>query len=104
MTAKRTPIRRPPRRHIRPAAIAAFRRMQALEEQCTCTPTNDECPACVEWWRLHDLLHDELRCKPWQWPAIEHPNDVCPYPPSTGAAQWWQQAQALYRLLDEAAA
>jgi len=44
MTAKRTPINRPPRRRITPAALAAFRRMQALESQCTCTPTHKEYP------------------------------------------------------------
>jgi len=103
MTAKRTPTRRPPRRQITPAAIAAFRRMQALASQCTCTSTHRDCPACAGWWNLHSQLEAELRCKVWQFPAIEHPDDKCPYPPSTGAAQWWPQAQALYRMLDAAA-
>ena len=103
MTAKRTPIKRSPRKQITPAALAAFRRMQALVSQCTCTPTHKDCPACADWWDLHSQLEAELRCKVWQFPAIEHPDDECPYPPGTGAAQWWPHAQALYRLLDAAA-
>ena len=101
MTAKRTPIKRPPRRHITPAAIAAFRRMQALAQQCICEHS-DYCPFCLDWWELHEQLSEELHCKPWQWPCIVHPDDVCPYPPNTGAATWWPHAQVLYRALNDA--
>jgi hypothetical protein len=61
MTAKRTPKKRPPRRPITPAAIAIFRRMQALE--CTCSPTGERCSACEEYWQLHHRLHLELKLK-----------------------------------------
>ena len=36
MTTKRTPINRPPRDRITPEALAAFRRMHELENECTC--------------------------------------------------------------------
>jgi len=37
-----------------------------------------ECPACKEWWRQHSTLHDELRLRPWEWPAYSNFEDDDP--------------------------
>ena len=71
------------------AALAAFRRMRVLRAACTCALLADDdqrCAACKEWWAQHSTLHDEVRCKPWDWPCIENP-DVPPDWPSDLAAQ-----------------
>jgi hypothetical protein len=111
MTTKRTPINRPPRGdRFTPAALAAFEKMLALEERCTCEPIDwkgaywehEECRACARWWRYHDLLCDELRLKPWQIPAVESPDAVCPYPAGSQAAAHCKpklEAQARYLAL-----
>ena len=92
--------------------------MQALEDACTCPPIDwagehwkhrpdRPCVACEEWQRAHNVLHDELGLKPWEWPAVEHPESVCPYPAGSPAAAQWQRDErgvALYRELEEAAA
>jgi hypothetical protein len=75
MTAKRTPKKRPPRRPITPAAIAIFRRIQALE--CTCSPTGERCSGCEEYWQLHHRLHLELKFKPWDRGVVP-PEEDCP--------------------------
>ena len=33
-------------------------------------PTQSPCPGCERWYDLHDELHMELRCKPWEWPCV----------------------------------
>ena len=116
MSTKRTPIGRPPSgRQFSPKALAAFREMRKLEEQCTCPPRDwggkywefERCEACKEWWRQHSLLHDELRLEPWEWPAVEHPDAVSPYPEGSHAANNWKpdlEAQERYRALLEQAA
>jgi hypothetical protein len=116
MSTKRTPINRPPRgNRFTPAALAAFREMQRLADACTCAPVNwdgehwdrEQCKACEQWWQQHSILVDELRLKPWQWPAVESPDATCPYPEGCYAAQQWKPdlaAQARYRLLEQAAA
>jgi hypothetical protein len=98
MTAKRTPRKRPPRRPITPAAIAIFRRMQALERKCSCD--DQRCAACDEYWRLHHRLHLELKLKPWDC-GVVHPDEDCP---DYEAPHEWARGQALYRLLEAAAA
>ena len=76
MVTKRTPIGRPPRSQITPAAIAAFKRMQKLEVACTCKETESEywghepCKACEMWWQQHSILSGELKLAPWEWPVI----------------------------------
>jgi hypothetical protein len=115
MSTKRTPINRPPRFLITPGAIAAFNVMRKLDAQCTCAPVNwdgeywehEQCEACEQWWRQHSVLHDELRLTPGQWPAVEDPDAVSPYPEGSQArinAKPDLEAQARYRLLEQAAA
>jgi hypothetical protein len=97
MPTKRTRITRPPRRTFSAKAIALFKQMQALDQQCTCTSEHDECRACEQWWDAQSELHRELRLRPWQWPCVERPNA-----PNTGESQnqgWYEQAQQLYRDL-----
>jgi hypothetical protein len=114
MATKRTPIGRPPRSQITPAAIEIFRRMQAVEAACTCEPVDwggeywnhRTCAACEEWWDAHSALWRELRKKPWQWPCVQHPAARCPYPEGSYAANQWGpnlEAQAMWRELDAAA-
>jgi hypothetical protein len=112
MTAKRTPIHRPPIAEITPTAINLFTEMRAI--RCTCKRIDwaaywerDECDGCRHWWELHSDLHRELHSKPWEWPCIEHPDARSPYPNDSPADLAWrpdEQAQALWRALDEAAA
>jgi hypothetical protein len=37
------------------------------------------------------MLHDELGLFPWQWPAFEYPDALCPYPDGCEAAKQWQR-------------
>jgi hypothetical protein len=62
--------------------------------------TND----ATEYDVLLDQLHDELDLRPWQGPAIVHPEEECPYPRDTAAYEWWPHAQALWLQLSKAAA
>jgi len=94
MIKRRPPLNQP----LTPAAIAAFKRMRELENECTCAPdafADTRCAACKEWWVQHSKLHDELRCQPWDWPCVENP-DVKPDWPSD------PDAQARWRALMEA--
>lgn len=114
MSTKRTPIHRPPRGgEFSPAALAAFRKMQRLDARCTCEPIDwdrkywdhDECPACARWWQQHNILWGELKLKLWEWPAVKHPDAMCPYPEGCEAALKWKpdlEAQERYRALDAA--
>ena len=107
MATKRTPLRRDARMRIPPEALAAFRTMRTLAEQCTCEPIDRHrrCDACEGWWCAHSVLHDALGLKPWQWPAVEDPETTCPYPAGSYAADRWrldERAVALWRQLDEA--
>lgn len=113
MTTTRTPIGRPPKARITPAAIAAFKKMLELEEACSCAPINwekywerERCAACKQWWEQHSVLWRELKLPPWIWPAYEHPGAVTPYPEGSHAAKSWQpdlKGQERYRLLCVAA-
>jgi hypothetical protein len=81
MTTTRTPVRRATKSRITPQVIALFKRMEELATQCTCPPTDwvtpdaywkdsgEDCPACTEWWDLHERLHDLLDLPISQWPA-----------------------------------
>jgi hypothetical protein len=99
---------------ITPEALAAFRKMRELERQCTCPKTDWEgeywkrpppCWACDAWWEQHWVLHQALRCEPWEWPCVEHPDTVAPHPAGSPAAKNWKPdlaAQARYRTLQTA--
>jgi hypothetical protein len=91
MVTNRTPINRPAIAQITPTAVELFKRMQAV-------PPGDE------WWTLHGELHRELQLKPWQWPAIEGPDEVNTYPASSAGGKWFARAQKLYRELEAMAA
>lgn len=115
MGTKRVPVGRPPVASITPAALAAFEAMRKLRRTCTCEPIDwggkywargPQCSSCEEWWRQHSILHHELRCKPWQWPCIEHPNSVTCFPEGSPAARAWKpnlEARARWRVLAKAA-
>lgn len=90
MTAKRTPKHRPAYPRLTLAAQDIFRRMQTL-------PSYSD-----DWLKLEDELSAMLSRKAWEFPCVIHPDEVCPYPPDTGAARWWPYAQYLYRKLDAA--
>jgi hypothetical protein len=90
MVTNRTPINRPPTTRVTPEAVEIFRKMREARD------------GSDQWWELHAKLHTKLKLKPWQWPAIEHPDNKCVYPGDGGAgggARWFPQAQALYREL-----
>ena len=61
-------------------AIALFGQMKRI--RCTCVPRDwdggywkfRECPGCTKWGHLQARLHDELRCKPWDWPCVAGPS------------------------------
>ena len=68
---KRIPVARRPMEQVTPRAVALFVAMGKL--RCTCPPpqqTRSPCLGCERWWGLHNELHDELRCKPWERPAV----------------------------------
>ena len=108
MSTKRKSISRPPRRQITPLAIRLSTEMEAIS--CTCAPRDwdgiywvyEQCAGCKRWWELHGRLHDELRCRPWEWPCIQSPEAECPYPAGSPAAQSWQpneKAQQMWQAL-----
>jgi hypothetical protein len=112
MSSKRKPLNRPPALQITPLAIRLFTEMNAIS--CTCAPRDWDgkywehkpCAGCERWWELHAQLHDELRCRPWEWPCIQSPTAVCPYPPGSPAAQSWrpdESAQQMWQALARAA-
>jgi hypothetical protein len=73
MTTNRTPIQRPALTMISPRAVDIFVAMRKLK--CTCLPpprppTRGPCPGCARWYDLHDELHTELPCQPWEWPCV----------------------------------
>lgn len=92
MPTRRTIRQRQPRgQRITPAAVATFNAMLV---------TND----ATLYDELLSQLHDQLDLLPWQGPAVVDPGEECPYPKDTAAYEWWPTAQALYRLLSQAAA
>jgi hypothetical protein len=111
---KRIPLsRREVHPHITPRAIELFAEMERATRarwkgvRCTISERSSycdaECPACEQWWAAHNALHDELRLRPWQWPAV--PSN--PYPPGHPSARAWarevsrsdSRAAELYRTL-----
>jgi hypothetical protein len=89
MATNRQPVRRPLQRHITSEALAAFLRMKELDRECTCPPRDwsrenywkhKPCAACDAWWDQHRIVHQELKCRPWEWPCIERPGGVLARP------------------------
>jgi hypothetical protein len=115
VTTKRKPVGRPLRQKITPEILATFRTMQELESACSCesidwTDRNytkhRPCAACDEWWGRHAILHRSLNLKPWEWPAVENPDALNPYPEGSQAAQDHKpdlRGRELYRALEKAA-
>ena len=67
-----------------------FDAMEALEQQCTCGgDIYHRCDACEKHTEQHNLLHDELRLKPWQYP-IENYEDTN----KTGALEIYEMLKA----------
>ena len=108
MSSKRKPLNRPPALQITPLAIRLFIEMKGIS--CACTPrdwggkywVHEQCAGCKRWWELHARLHEELRCRPWEWPCIQSPEAECPYPPGSPAAQSWrpnERAQQMWQAL-----
>jgi hypothetical protein len=83
MPTTRTPLRRPRRSggdggNFTPAAIEAFRRMEAVERYSE------------EWWDAHSELTSALQTPPWQFPVFYYPDDICPYQVGCAAAVHWK--------------
>jgi hypothetical protein len=117
MSTKRTPINRPARQQIPPEALDIFRKMKTVEQRddCRCEPRDWDgaywdwtpCRSCEEWNALNAALCRPLKLRPWQFPAVEHPDAQCPYPAGSHAAAQWKpdlEAQARYRELENALA
>ena len=68
MTTKRTPVRPPGGTRITPAAVAAFREMQRLEESCDCQHRCKD-GDCKKWDEQNDILRHAMDLPPWEWPG-----------------------------------
>lgn len=94
VTTTRRPIKREPRLRISGEAIELFKAMQKLDW------------GSEQWRGLHSRLHDALRLRPWQFPAIEHPDSRSGFPAGSWADKTWrpdEEAREVYRLLEAAA-
>ena len=109
---KRIPLNRQYTPSITPRAVELFTEMRALV--CTCEPIDwagaywerSRCEHCDKWWTLHARLHRELGARLWDWPVIENPRSVCPYPEGSAAAKDWrpdERGRQMWRLLEQAA-
>lgn len=105
MPTNRTPRRPPGKFRITPHAADLFRRLQEVDA-CNRIEnnTNTKCEACLSELQLDQELRAELgMTKSFQYPTVVPPEQPCPYPPHSGAALWWPEAQELWRRLEEAA-
>jgi hypothetical protein len=110
MVTNRTPIGRPPKSRISPAAVAVFKEMLKLEARCRCKPIDrgtywehQTCKYCERWWNLNSILVDELKLFPGSWPSYQRSTLFPAGPP---AAEGWKpdlESQRRYRMLCEAA-
>ena len=67
---KRSSVRR-----ITDHALDLFDSMQALELRFTCQSApcaSADCHVCAEWWQQQRRLHDELKLRPWEYPAYSN--------------------------------
>jgi hypothetical protein len=83
---KRTPVNRDHRRSFTPQALDLFRKLKAAKAA----------PRSGEWWDIHWLLHQELRCKPWEWPCVEEPNIERNYEPRPEALALWTALESVH--------
>jgi hypothetical protein len=101
------------RARIPDEAVDLFAAMRECE--CTCEPRDwsgeywkhEQCAGCEAWWQMHGKLFALLQLHPWQWPAYEHPDAACPYPPGSHAAEHWRpnaDARERYHQLSAALA
>ena len=99
MTTNRTPIQRPALTMITPRAIDLYITMGRL--RCTCPSpkpvTQGPCSGCARWYDLHDDLHRELGCQPWEWPCVARRS-----PKRAGSTYWNDDIAARTALLDGA--
>jgi hypothetical protein len=113
MSTKRISKNRQRRALFTPTALDAFRRIQQLYDECTCTERDwspgkykqwEQCPACDERSQLGTVIAKELNLPVWRWfPCVQHPNTVSPYPKDSDADKNWRpnlEAQQLYRDLE----
>src|SRR5262249_12407955 len=87
-------------------AVELFTQMRRLAALCTCPPSSNslrECPTCRRWQELHNELHAELHCRPWQWPLLGRRLQACSTAPIVGATQSWPSQAEYWRALDSAA-
>jgi hypothetical protein len=104
MTTIRTPIRHTGKFKITPEAISLFKQMGELPDCfCDVLKPNVRCTSCEQYKQLHGELCAVLKLPAHCWPAIAHPDEKCPWPHGTGGADWWPEAQALWRALDRLA-
>jgi hypothetical protein len=78
VATKRRPINRPQRTRFTPDVLEAFRRLKGTRTQ-------------ENWWKAHNILHNALRCQPWQWPCVEPPDADRNYEPRPEAVALWRQ-------------
>jgi hypothetical protein len=78
MPSKRTPRRLEANRVITPAAVAAFERLQRASSS-------------DEWWAAHEVLHDTLHGRTWEWPIVQDPRAQNPFPAGCHAAEQWER-------------
>src|SRR6266478_5324957 len=96
---RRVPLARRPAVQITPRAVELFVAMGKL--RCTCPPPDPKrspCPGCERWYDLHDELHGELACKPWEWPCVARHS-----PKRAGSPAWNDDIAARMAMLKEAA-
>jgi hypothetical protein len=96
---RRVPLARRPAVQITAEAVRLFAAMAKL--RCTCPspkpPTQGPCPGCQQWYDLHDELHRELGCKPWEWPCVARQS-----PKRAGSPTWNEDIAARMAMLREA--
>lgn len=68
---------------------------------CTCPAVDwarywerEQCPGCKKSGELDSQLHEELRLRPWQWPAVEDPHAENPYPLDHVGHKEWHKRRA----------
>jgi hypothetical protein len=91
-------------------ALETFARMQRLEYECTCPPRDpgshdyERCPACTEYWKLHNILSDEVQAKVWEFPCVVAPSDDDHdgNGRDNPALKWVRLARQRYVILNEA--